>query len=148
LVYYVLDFMVRYEFEQIRDLPGKRISGNVRFVQKKGSRPCYVLESTKVENELGLDLFLDGTYTPGIPKIVFNFRIKGVGPICRVCINGRYHPNVGRTHKHDLIGEADPGHNLPNVRRRSDLMNKPLSEVWQTICQQAQILHDGILQIP
>jgi hypothetical protein len=140
--------MLRFEFEQIRDLPGKRIEGDLMFAQKIGSRPCYVVGNVPVENAIGLDLVLDGIYTAPIKKLIFNFRVRGVGPICRVCVNGRFHDKVGRTHKHHLVGERDPAVNLPNAEGRPDLRKKTVLEIWNILCDQANIIHNGTVVIP
>jgi hypothetical protein len=140
--------MLRFEFEEIRDLPGKRIEGDLVFASKKGSRPSYVVEDVPVANSLGIDLIFSGLYNPVTKKLTLNFHIKGVGPICRVCINGRLHEKVGRTHKHDLIGQQDPDNNIPNVVIRKDLLGKTISQVWSTLCSQSQITHNGGFIIP
>lgn len=148
-VIYCSDFMDRFEFEQLRDLPDKEILKDVNFVSKKSARPVYVLEPLPVGNSLGLDLLLGGTYNPVIARISFNFIIRGVGPICRFCINGRLHPGAGRTHKHDLTQESDPRHNLPtSVVERPDLAGISLQDAWRRICAQAKIRHAGKLSGP
>jgi hypothetical protein len=140
--------MLRFEFEQLRDLPGKRIEFDLVFAMRRTSRPSYILGNVPVENSLGLDLVLDGIFNPTTRKLVFNFRVKGTGPICRVCVNGRLHDKIGRTHKHELLGERDPGDNLPNTQPRLDLRNKTIAEVWQIVCDQAQIIHSGTVVVP
>jgi hypothetical protein len=140
--------MTRAEFERLRDLPDKRIDRDVTFAPKKGAQPLFVLEPVEVQNSLGVDLVLGGNYNPVIQRLTLNFSVRGLGPICRFCLNGRIHPGVGRTHKHDLYEEGDPGNNLPHVTERADLLGMPLAEVWRTVCLQARIEHGGVFQLP
>jgi hypothetical protein len=98
--------MNRAEFEQLRDLPDKRINGNVSFSLPKGSRPLHILTPLAVNNSLGVDLVLQGSYNAEIRKLTIQFLVRGIGPICRFCINGRLHKALGRTHKHDLHDEV------------------------------------------
>jgi hypothetical protein len=140
--------VTRTEFEQLRDVPDKLIAGDLSFSLKKNSRPLCILESVPVENTLGVDLLIGGHYNPELSKIVFTFHVRGVGPICRVCINGREHPGAGRTHKHDLINEDDPSGNLPHAVERPDLAKKAIHDAWVTVCRQAKIEHQGNLVLP
>lgn len=148
LIYCLSNRMDRSEFENIRDLPGKRITRTLQFSGKKSSRPLFVLESVPVENSAGIDLFLSGSFNPEIQRLTLNFSVRGTGPICRFCINGRLHPGAGRTHKHDLHAEDDPEQNLPMAVPRAELTAMTLPEAWQAICRQAKIEHQGELILP
>lgn len=145
---YCSDQVNRVEFEQLRDLPDKRIEGNVTFSQPKGSKPVHIISPVAVQNSLGFDLVLQGSYNAEIKRLTIQFLVRGTGPICRFCINGRLHKELGRTHKHDLHEEDDPGRNLPTAVTRSELSGKPLESVWKTICAQAKILHIGSFDLP
>lgn len=147
LIYYS-DPMNRAEFEQLRDLPDKRIEGNVTFSLKKNARPIHTLDQIAVQNSLGIDLVLQGSYNPEINKLSIQFFVRGVGPICRLCVNGREHQGHGRTHKHDLRHEDDPGRNIPRVVGRPDLAGKSPHEAWSTLCEQAHITHSGYFSVP
>jgi hypothetical protein len=138
----------RIEFEQLRDLPDKQISGNVTFSAKRGARPLHILDPIEVHNSLGIDLVLQGTYNSVINKLTVQFFVRGVGPICRFCVNGRVHGDCGRTHKHDLLEEDDPGRNIPNAVDRPDLANLSLPEAWGKMCDQARITHVGSFNLP
>lgn len=141
--------MNRFEFEMLRNVPDKTINGNLVFAVKKDSGSSnLVFDNIKVENSLNYELFLNATYKPDIPSVTFNFIIKNVGPICRVCVNGMIHKNVGRTHKHDLQNDSDPRNNLPEAIARNDLSGRKPSEIWQIICVQANIVHNGSLIFP
>jgi hypothetical protein len=147
LIYYS-DPMNRAEFEQLRDLPDKRIEGNIIFSLPGGSKPIHIITPLPVQNALGIDLVLQGSYNAEIRKLTVQFLVRGIGPICRLCINGRLHRALGRTHKHDLHDEDDPGKNLPQAVSRTDLSGPPLETVWRTICKQAKILHNGSFDLP
>lgn len=135
--------MNRQEFERLRDLPGKRITADIVFAASKATSPNLVFDNIKVENELGLDVFVNGTYKPGIPAFTFNFRVGQLGPICRVSVNNMHHKDAGRTHKNDLRDESDPRMNLPTAIARKDLEGKSVQQVWEILCQQAKIEHQG-----
>jgi hypothetical protein len=140
--------MNRQEFEQLRDLPGKRITADIEFIANKSASPNLTFDSIRVENELGLDVFVNGTYKPGIPAFTFNFRVGQLGPICRVSVNNMHHKGIGRTHKNDLQDEADPRLNLPTAIARPDLEGKSVEEVWRILCRQALIEHSGKFIVP
>jgi hypothetical protein len=131
-----------------RCVPEKRISGDISFSVKKGSRPIHVIEPLAVQNSLHIDLVLQGNYNSEINKLTLQFLMRGTGPICRFCINGRFHRGVGRTHKHHLHEEDDPGRNLPHAIASPDWAKASLEGAWQTICQQAKIAHNGSLHLP
>ncbi len=140
--------MTRVEFEQLRDLPDKVIVSDIEFIASEGSHPNLVFDQVPVENSLGWDVVLNGTFKPEIPAIVFNFVLRGIGPICRVCVNGQIHGNAGRTHKHSLQVPEDTRLNLPQAVARPDLEGKNPAEVWDILCRQAKIEHRGEFRDP
>jgi hypothetical protein len=141
--------MTRAEFELLRNLPDKRIVADIVFQQSKATSPNLAFENVPVENALGLEVLLNGTFKPGLPSVTYNFHIKSAGgPVCRVCVNGTTHGNAGRTHKHDLRHESDPRNNLPTAAPRPDLENKTAREVWATLMAQANIQHTGTFTDP
>jgi hypothetical protein len=134
--------MTRKEFEKLRDLPGKKVIGDLVFSAIEAASPILLFDSVRVENDLGIELRLNGRFNPLVPSICFNFRVMGLGPICRVEVNGAMHKGT-RTHKHSLVNEDDPRLNLPNVVPRPDLVGKSARAVWMILCQQAKIEHEG-----
>jgi hypothetical protein len=138
----------RQEFEHLRDLPGKRVTANIVWTTPRDAKPNRVFELVALENELGCDVVVNGTYKPDIPAVTYNFVLRGVGPICRVDVNGTIHGNAGRTHKHDLRQEADPQKNLPVAVDRKDLDGKTPRQVWEDLCTRANIQHTGNFQDP
>lgn len=121
--------MTRLEFERLRDLPGKKLFGNLVFASSETTSPVVTFDSIKIENSLDLPLRLNGRYNRLLPSVVFNFRIMGVGPICRVEVNSTMHRG-SRTHKHSLVEEDDPRQNLPGIVDRPDLVGKSAREVY------------------
>ncbi|MDZ4802531.1 MAG: hypothetical protein SGI92_30600 [Bryobacteraceae bacterium] len=101
-----------------------------------------IFDNIKVENSMGLDLRVNGKFNPLVPSIVYNFKVKGVGAICRVEVNNTMHGGA-RTHKHSLQNEEDPRRNLPATVARPDLEGKSPREVWTILCRQANIVHVG-----
>ena len=104
--------MNRAAFLQLRALPGKVIDVNIAFQVEAGSGGNRVFRGVVVENTLDWGIVLNGTYKPIQNSFTFNFVARGVGPICRVDVNGTIHPPAGRTHKHDLVADDDPYRNL------------------------------------
>ena len=138
--------MDRSTFEHLRDLPDKEILDDIIF--KKENTKTLSFDNIKVHNAMGVDLILNGKYKPHIPSIRFNFYIRGIGPICRVEVNSSIHRESGRTHKHSLQKENFPRLNLPFARPRGDLKEKPIRQIWEIICQQSNIKHQGIFVDP
>ncbi len=135
--------MTRQDFEKLRDLPNKEITSDIAFEKKKETTPNLVFDQVPLDNSLGVDIVLNGTYKPAIPSVTFNFVLRGVGPICRLCVNGTFHKNIGRTHKHELVRDDDPRLNLPIAIAQPDLDGKSMKEIWATLCRQANIIHTG-----
>ncbi len=133
--------MDRSAFERFRDLPDKEIADDIVF--KKENVNAMSFDNIKVLNSMGIDLLLNGKYKPNIPSIRFNFYVRGIGPICRIEVNGSVHGESGRTHKHSLHKASCPRRNLPYTEPRADLENRNSEEVWQIVCKQSKINHRG-----
>lgn len=141
--------MTRAEFEQLRNLPGKRIAADIIFQQSKATSPNLTFENVLVENSLNWEVVVNGTFKPDLPSVTYNFHIKSAGGgVCRVCVNGMKHGDAGRTHKHDLQHESDPRNNLPNAVPRPDLEGRTARDVWEALLQQANIEHTGAFTNP
>ncbi len=140
--------MTRDEFKRLRDLPGKVIRGDITFTAPKDTKPNLVFDQVQVENDLKLDVVLNGTYKKGIPSCTFNFVLRGTGPICRYELNSARHGNAGRTHKHDMKNEEEPRLNLPSCSPRKDLEQLGVRELWETVCREANIAHEGQILVP
>jgi len=136
--------MNRRDFEILRDLPGKVIRGDVRFAQPRSTSPAIVAENLMIENDLGIDLRLTITYNPRVGSKTFNVHVPGMGPICRLDVDGPMHRPAGRSHKHSLQSERCPDRNLPDaVVDRSDLSGRDLTDLFREFCELASVRHDG-----
>lgn len=135
--------MTRREFENLRNLPDKKIFSDISFSEPEATSPVLIFENIQVDNSLSLDIRLNGKYNPIVDSLVFNFRVRGVGPICRLEINSTMHSG-SRTHKHALVHEDDPRRNLPtNVTPRPELQGKLPAVIWRILCREARINHVG-----
>ena len=140
--------MNRAEFERLRSLPDKRITADIWFEASRETSPLLTFQNVAVENSMGLDVLVNGSYNPLIPSLVINFTVRRVGPICRLCVNKHHHGNAGRTHKHELQQPSDSLNNLPQAIGRAELVSRPLPEIWRILCRQANIVHTGRFEIP
>lgn len=136
--------MTRSEFETLRALPNKRIVADIIFTSSSNSKPNLTFENVAVENEMGYDVRINGTYQPEIPTLTLNFVVREAGgPVCRFCVNSNPHKDAGRHHKHEMRNERDPARNLPSAHDRADLKEKTPSEIWAMVLRQSNIEHTG-----
>ncbi len=136
--------MTRGDFIALLALDGKRIDDDLVFEDVPGKGPSRVLRTVEVINTGGRKIRLEGHYNERYDSITFCFVCpESGGPICRVDVNGPIHPPAGRTHKHDLVADSDPYRNLPNAIARLDLVGRTPRDVWQILCAQANIQHNG-----
>ncbi len=141
--------MERSEFEELHRLSGKIIEADIEFRPKRRLDPnILVLDEATVENAFDLAVCLTGSYDRRTGHLTLNFVLQGTGPICRVEVNGPIHPGAGRTHKHELQQPSDPRNNLPFAAERPDLAGKAPREVWELLCRQARIDHQGQFHDP
>lgn len=134
--------MDRTEFEALRDLKDKRIAGNITFTQKDQTRP-FIIAEVSIENASGYDLRMMIRYNPEVGSKTFAVHVVGVGPICRLDVDGHNHPPAGREHKHSLHRERDPEKNLPSAVARPELKGKSVRFCFEEFCSAALISHDG-----
>lgn len=136
--------MDRYDFLQLIKDKDKEIAVDIEFVRVR-NMPDYVLmfDNADVINSCGYDIVLNGSFNRKTRALKFNFVLRGIGPICRVEVNGCIHGTVGRTHKHDVRDKSDPRKDLPFAYARPDLENLGPREVWEDLCHKANILHRG-----
>lgn len=141
--------MERGDFEALRDVPDKFIDVDIRFARRDQMRPALVAESMVIENGLGIQLRLQITFNPETGAKNFNVFVPGVGPICRLDVDGPPHPGAGRSHKHSLRTNRCPDRNLPDgVVDRPDLAGRSVRELFGVFCQMACISHRGIFVAP
>lgn len=139
----------RTEFEVLRDLPGKVIKVDIKLSNRQATRPALVAENIEIENGNEIDLRLNITYNPETGGKTFNVHVPGIGPICRLDVDGPAHRPAGRSHKHSLQAERDPDRNLPDgVMDRPDLAGQDLRAVFREFCRLAAITHHGSFFVP
>lgn len=141
--------MDRTAFEALRDIPGKVIRGDIRLAARRQTQPALIAENILIENDTGTVLRLNISYNPEVGSKTFNVTAAGVGPICRLDVDGPAHRPAGRCHKHSLQTERCPDRNLPdNVADRPELSGRPLGELFALFCEMAQITHEGTFILP
>ena len=141
--------MDRLAFEALRDLPGKTIRGDIRFVRRQATAPLLIAEDIRIENEHSVDARLTISFNPEVGSKTFNVHVVGLGPICRLDVDGTPHRPHGRTHKHSLMTERCPDQNLRRgVDDRADLAGLPLATLFQKFCRMATIAHEGRFEVP
>jgi hypothetical protein len=141
--------MDRSEFEKLRDVPGKKITGEIRLSKPKNTAPTMVAEGIHISNTAGATLLLNINYNPVVGSKTLNVVQVGVGPICRLDVDGPPHRPAGRCHKHSLQTPRCPDRNLPdNVSDQPQLSGKTLTELFEGFCKMAQIEFEGTLQAP
>ena len=141
--------MERAQFVLLRDIPAKRISSDIRFVRKQSLTPVLIAEGILIENPSGVELILSITLNPVVGSKTLNVHVPGVGPICRLDVDGAAHRPAGRSHKHSLQTEQCPARNLPDgVIDRPDLAGASIADVFAEFCRMANITHTGQLKLP
>lgn len=142
--------MTRDEFHDLVQLQNKVIRDDLEFVADESRAPLMRLKSVIVANTGPWTVKLDGWYNPDLDSLSFTFSCAQVSskPICRVDVRGPAHDVGGRTHKHELRHETCPRKNLPTRIERPELEAMTPQEVWQDLCERAQILHQGAFNDP
>lgn len=137
--------MDREKFKALRKLPGKEIDVDIEFSMRRNT-PDHIVsfERVPVNNSLGIDVVAGGEYNRKTGRLTIYFALRESRKhICRFCVNGAIHADVGRTHKHELMEEGDLLSDLPHAKRREDLEQLSPRQVWETVCTQAGIRHNG-----
>lgn len=141
--------MDRSEFECLRDLPGKRIVGDIHLLQRNDISAAWEAKDIPITNAKGIDARLTVQMVSETGAKTLNVKIAGLGPICRLEVDSRPHRPAGRSHKHSLRTADCPRENLKrDVVDRSDLGGRSLQEVLNAFCQMAHIEHVGALIMP
>lgn len=141
--------MNRTEFEALRDLPDKRIEGDIRFSQRRATQPNLVAEDVRIDNSAGVDLRMFISHNPEVGSTTINVHVPGTGPICRLDIDGPRHRPAGRCHKHSVQGERCPDRGLPDgVIDRPELSGRSVQEIFTTFCAEAHVDVAGEFHAP
>jgi hypothetical protein len=67
--------MDRTTFEALRDLPGKTISGDIRFVRRAALAPVVVAEGIRIDNTGGVELMLTVSYNERVGSKTINVQV-------------------------------------------------------------------------
>jgi hypothetical protein len=130
-------------------LPDKRLKADIKFVAKRQTSPLLVAEELRIENSMELDVRMSLHFNPEVGSKTINVHIAGIGPICRLDVDGPRHAPCGRSHKHSLQTARCPDQNLPTgVLDRPDLSGKSMIEVFREFCAAAAITYDGEFEVP
>lgn len=141
--------MNRTEFEALRDIPGKVIRQDIRFSKRQATAPAVVAEGITITNTGNVELRLNITFNAEVGSKTFNVHVPGVGPICRLDVDGTPHRPAGRSHKHALQSERCPDRNLPDgVVDRADLSGQSVRELFDVFCAIGNIEHIGAFESP
>jgi hypothetical protein len=136
--------MNRADFEQLRNIPGKIIAGDIRLMAKRPTHPLLIADDIEIENALGVETRMIVQYNPEVGSKTINVVVANVGPVCRLDVDGPAHEPCGRSHKHSLQTERCPDRNLPEgVRDLPQLLGSSLQDVFNWFCAEAQITHQG-----
>ena len=140
--------MDRLEFERLRDLPDKYVEGDI--VLKRPVRGADYFESEKIRiiSSAMMDAYVVVRWNEETDSKTVNTFIVGVGPICRLDVDGKVHAPAGRHHKHSLIHPRCPDENLKRgITRRDELAGLTIQQVFTEFCRNANIRHDGTLRV-
>lgn len=130
------------EFVQLGTMDDKTISAHTEFVRKKPLVQDFLcFDRTGADKAFGLEVLLNGSHDRRTGETTFNFVMQGVGPVCRVDVNGNEQGNAGSTHKRELQKESCPRQNLRYAEARPDFADKTPREIWERLCRQAKIEH-------
>ena len=141
--------MNRDEFERLRDLPDKRIVGDINLQRTKNTAPllsCVV----PIENSAGVNALVRIELNEQTDSKTLNVWIPDTGPICRLDVDARDHKEIGRSHKHSLkLPDCPhPSINLSrDIQSRADLAGMTIQEVFTDFCHKARITHEGSFNI-
>lgn len=141
--------MNRLDFETLRDLPGKTISGTIKLSQKQATQPLLTADRIPIQNSQGVTVWMNINFNPETGAKGVNVTLVGEGPICRLDVDGSCHGDAGRSHKHSVQDDASVRRSLRDgVVPRADLSGKRLSEVFEDFCAAASIVHNGSFEDP
>lgn len=141
--------MNRRDFEALRDLAGKRISGTIKLSLKQATQPLMTADRIPIHNSQGVAVWMNINFNPETGAKAINVTLVGEGPICRLDVDGSCHGDAGRSHKHSVQDENSVRRSLRDgVVARPDLSGRSLREVFADFCAAASIVHDGSLEVP
>ena len=136
--------MTRTEFEALLRSPGKRISEPVSLVPD-ASQPRKLVAQAIVRNGDGREAVVHIRFDTRTLSKTINVVVSGVGPICRLDVDGARHRTEGRNHKHDLQTPRCPARNLPEAVARPELSGQSIADVFSAFCRESGIRNAGLI---
>jgi hypothetical protein len=135
--------MTRAEFQALLRSPGKRISEPVELAPH-ASQPRKLVAQATIRDVYGREAVMHVTFDTRTLSKTINVVVNGVGPICRLDVDGARHRTEGRNHKHDLRTERCPERNLPEAVACPELSGQSIEDVFIAFCLEAGILNAGL----
>ena len=135
--------MTRAEFEVLLRSPGKRISESVSL-RPDPSQPQKLVAQAIIRNGDGREAVIHIRFDTRTLSKTINVVVSGVGPICRLDVDGARHRTEGRNHKHDLRTPRCPERNLPEAVARPELSGQSIEDVFNAFCAESGIRNAGV----
>lgn len=143
-----VDAVDRSDFERLRELRPKTITGDIALVGHRGLGPIHEAVGIVVHNASAPELRLAVRWNPETERKTINAYILAVGPICRMDVNAPPHGLAGRSHKHSLQTQECPSLNLPiGVNSRPELSGLDVKALFLQFCREAGIDFEGSLLV-
>jgi hypothetical protein len=136
--------MTRAEFEALLSSAGKTINGPLELLPDV-SQPRKFVGQGAIRNVDGHEAIMHVRFDTRTLSKTINVVVNGVGPICRLDVDGVRHRTEGRNHKHDLRTERCPERNLPEAVARPELSGQSIDHVFRTFCREAGIRNSGLI---
>lgn len=136
--------MTRSEFEALRDAPGKRIGERVELVPDE-SQPHKFVGRATIRASAGQEAVMHLRFDTRTRAKTINVVLDGIGPICRLDVDGARHRDQGRNHKHDLRTPECPERNLPEAVARPELSGQSMEDIFDFFCAEAGIQNAGLI---
>jgi hypothetical protein len=134
--------MTRSEFEALLQAPGKRFAGPV-ILRPDPHQPYRLVGDGLIQADDGSEAMVHISHNTMTGSKTINVAVCGVGPVCRLDVDGPVHKNAGRSHKHELQSSGCPRLNLPQASARTDLSGSSIEDLFRAFCSEAGIRSRG-----
>lgn len=139
-----LSIMTRAEFEALLKSPGKSIRRPIELAPDP-SQPRKLVAQAIINNHDGDEAVIHVRFDTRTLSKTINVVVNGVGPICRLDVDGARHRTEGRHHKHDLRTERCPERNLPEAVAGPELSGRSIEDIFSAFCHDAGIRNAGLI---
>lgn len=137
------------EFDALLQDRSKRIEGDLQWTADEDHSPTVEFRA-ELATDAGYPLFIRGSFNPLAKALTFALIHREVGRIYALDM-GKDHHNpachyVGETHKHRYTDQFrdKEAYAPPDITAPS---SDPVG-VWRQFCEEAGIVHEGVLQSP